>query len=70
VNEKPFQRKASFFYHVMSNEQGVMALLAALIGIAAGFGAIGFRFLIDSIQALGYGAGRISRRLRKPCPGP
>jgi chloride channel protein, CIC family len=57
VNEKPFQRKASFFYHVMSNEQGVMALLAALTGIAAGFGAIGFRFLIDSIQALGYGAG-------------
>jgi CIC family chloride channel protein len=56
VNEKPFQRKASLFNHVISNEQGVMVLLATLVGLAGGFGAIAFRALIDLIQALAYGA--------------
>ena len=39
----------------MNNEQAVMAVLATLVGLAGGFGAIGFRALIDLIQTLAYG---------------
>ena len=34
-----------------------MAILAALVGLAGGFGAIGFRYLIGFIQAIAYGPG-------------
>lgn len=33
-----------------------MAALAAMVGIVAGFGAIGFRYLLDFIQAVSYGS--------------
>ena len=33
-----------------------MAILAVLVGIAGGFGAVGFRYLINSIQSLAYGS--------------
>jgi CIC family chloride channel protein len=39
-----------------NNEQAVMAVLATLVGLAGGFGAVGFRALIDLIQSLAYGA--------------
>jgi len=39
-----------------SNEHAIMAVLAAIVGIVAGFGAIGFRYLLDFIQAISYGA--------------
>ncbi|MBW1722723.1 MAG: chloride channel protein [Deltaproteobacteria bacterium] len=34
-----------------------MAILAALVGLAGGFGAIGFRYLISFFQSLAYGGG-------------
>jgi CIC family chloride channel protein len=34
-----------------------MAILATLVGLAGGFGAIGFRYLIGFIQAIAYGSG-------------
>ena len=33
-----------------------MAVLATIVGLAGGFGAIGFRHLIDLFQTLTYGA--------------
>jgi chloride channel protein, CIC family len=57
VNQKPSERRTTFFHTLIHNEQGLMALLAALTGLAGGFGAIGFRFLIDSLQGLSYGSG-------------
>jgi CIC family chloride channel protein len=33
-----------------------MAVLAVLVGLAGGFGAIGFRYLIDLVQSIAYGA--------------
>jgi CIC family chloride channel protein len=35
----------------------MMAILAALVGLAGGFGAIGFRYLIKFIQEISYGSG-------------
>lgn len=35
----------------------MMAILAALVGVAGGFGAIGFRYLIKFIQEISYGSG-------------
>ena len=35
----------------------MMAILAALVGLAGGFGAIGFRYLIAFIQEISYGSG-------------
>ena len=40
-----------------SNEHAVMALLAVIVGIAGGFGAIGFRDLIAFCQRMFYGGG-------------
>ena len=34
-----------------------MAILATLVGLAGGFGAIGFRYLIEFIQSVAYGSG-------------
>ena len=33
-----------------------MAILAVVVGIVAGFGAIGFRYLLEFIQTVAYGA--------------
>ena len=33
-----------------------MALLAAIVGIAGGFGAIGFRYIIGLFQTISYGS--------------
>jgi CIC family chloride channel protein len=38
------------------NEHTKMTILAALVGLAGGFGAIGFRYLIEFIQQLSYGS--------------
>ncbi len=38
-----------------SNEHTIMALLAVIVGLAAGFGAVGFRHLINFFQTLAYG---------------
>lgn len=39
------------------NEQAKMAVLAAIVGVVAGFGAIGFRYLIFFVQTISYGSG-------------
>ncbi len=41
---------------IRTNEHTIMALLAVTVGIAGGFGAIGFRFLINFLQTLAYGS--------------
>ena len=33
-----------------------MAVLATIVGLVGGFGAIGFRYLIEAVQTLAYGA--------------
>ncbi|MGD2185459.1 MAG: chloride channel protein [Desulfobacterales bacterium] len=38
-----------------SNEHTIMAILAVIVGLAAGFGAVGFRHLINFFQMLAYG---------------
>ena len=38
-----------------SNEYTIMAVLAIIVGLAAGFGAVGFRHLINFFQTLAYG---------------
>jgi CIC family chloride channel protein len=48
--------KYSFFYLLVTNEHAIMAMLAAIVGLAGGFGAIGFRYLIDFFQTVSYGS--------------
>jgi CIC family chloride channel protein len=38
-----------------TNEHTIMAVLAVVVGLAAGFGAVGFRYLINFFQTLTYG---------------
>ena len=40
-----------------TNEHTTMAILAIIVGLVSGFGAIGFRYLIDFIQSIFYGSG-------------
>ena len=49
-------RKSQLFKIVISSENVIMAVLATIVGLAGGFGAIGFRHLIDLFQTLTYGA--------------
>ena len=46
----------SFFYLLVTNEHAIMAILAAIVGLAGGFGAIGFRYLIGFFQTVSYGS--------------
>jgi CIC family chloride channel protein len=41
---------------LQTSEHTVMALLAVAVGLAGGFGAVGFRYLINFFQTLAYGA--------------
>jgi CIC family chloride channel protein len=38
-----------------ANEHTIMAVLAVIVGLAGGFGAVGFRYLINFFQTLAYG---------------
>jgi CIC family chloride channel protein len=40
---------------IQVNEHTIMVLLAVVVGVAAGFGAVGFRHLINFFQTLAYG---------------
>lgn len=46
----------SIFRLIRTNEHGIMAVLAVLVGLAGGFGAVGFRYLINFFQSLAYGS--------------
>ncbi len=48
--------KHSIFRLIKTNEHGIMAVLAVLVGLAGGFGAVGFRYLINFFQSLAYGS--------------
>lgn len=41
---------------IRTNEHTTMAVLAVIVGLAAGFGAVGFRHLIDFFQSIAYGS--------------
>ena len=49
-------KKYSIFNLLITNEHAIMAVLAAIVGLAGGFGAIGFRYLIRVFQAVSYGS--------------
>lgn len=40
---------------LQANEHTIMAVMGAAVGLAGGFGAVGFRYLIDFFQTLAYG---------------
>jgi CIC family chloride channel protein len=40
-----------------SNEHATMTVLAVIVGLTGGLGAVGFRYLIDFFQSISYGAG-------------
>jgi CIC family chloride channel protein len=50
-----FFERFSNLKRIRSNEHTIMAVLAVIVGIAGGFGAVGFRYLISFFQVLGYG---------------
>jgi CIC family chloride channel protein len=56
VNNQSFQKKP-IFKALKTNEHTTMAILAIIVGLVSGFGAIGFRHLIDFIQSIFYGSG-------------
>ena len=49
-------KKYSIFNRLITNEHAIMAVLAAIVGLAGGFGAIGFRYLIRVFQTVSYGS--------------
>ena len=48
-------KKISNWEKLQANEHTIMAVLAVVVGLAAGFGAVGFRHLINFFQTLAYG---------------
>lgn len=59
MNEKK-SLKSQFRYStlrsLLSDEHTIMALLGIVVGVAGGYGAVGFRYLIGFIQSLAYGS--------------
>jgi len=54
---QPFAIKKLFsLSELKTNEHTIMAVLAVVVGLAGGFGAVGFRYLIDFFQNLAYGS--------------
>jgi CIC family chloride channel protein len=44
------------FSQIKTNEHTIMAVLAIFVGLAGGFGAVGFRYLINFFQTVAYGS--------------
>jgi CIC family chloride channel protein len=55
-SSKPSIRISSILRALSINEHVVMAVLATLVGLAAGFGALGFRYLVGFFQLMAYGS--------------
>ena len=53
-----WQRNVAILKSIGSGEHTFMTILAVLVGITGGFGAVGFRFLIDFFQSVFYGSAR------------
>ena len=49
-------KKYSILNVLITNEHTIMAVLGAIVGLAGGFGAIGFRYLIRVFQTVSYGS--------------
>jgi|GEM_PF-6979820 len=49
-------KNRSILGRIKTNEHTIMAVLAVIVGLAAGFGAVGFRYLINFIQSIAYGS--------------
>jgi CIC family chloride channel protein len=47
--------RISVFKDLRTNEHTIMAILAVIVGLAGGLGAVGFRYLINFFQTLAYG---------------
>ena len=50
-----FLEKISNLKQIKLNEHTIMAVLAVIVGMAGGYGAVAFRYLIGFFQSLGYG---------------
>jgi len=48
--------KHSILGGLKSNEQTMMAVLALIVGLSGGFGAVAFRYLINFVQKISYGS--------------
>jgi CIC family chloride channel protein len=56
---QPFAIKKLFaLRELRTNEHTIMAMLAVFVGLAGGFGAVGFRYLINFFQTLAYGSSK------------
>ena len=56
MNQKSSLLKFLKLGQLKTNEHTVMAILAVIVGLAAGLGAVGFRYLINFFQTLAYGS--------------
>jgi len=46
----------STFRSLLSDEHTIMVVLGIMVGVAGGYGAVGFRYLINFIQSIAYGS--------------
>jgi len=51
-----FSKKIAGLKILTTSENSIMALLAIFVGLAGGYGAVGFRYLINYVQTLAYGS--------------
>jgi len=56
MNPQSILEKLSLLGQLKTNEHTIMAVLGVIVGLAAGFGAVGFRHLINFFQTLAYGS--------------
>ena len=59
MDEKAVEKKSklnSTLRLLLSDEHTVMVLLGIVVGVAGGYGAVGFRYLINFIQSVAYGS--------------
>jgi len=58
MNFQVLAKKLPVLDQLKSNEHTIMAGLAVAVGLAGGFGAVGFRYLITFFQSLAYGSSK------------
>jgi len=56
MNQPIASKKRFTLSELRTNEHTIMAVLAVAVGLAGGFGAVGFRYLINFFQTLAYGS--------------
>ena len=56
MNQTQSKSKRLVLSELKTNEHTIMTVLAVVVGLAGGFGAVGFRYLIDFFQTLAYGS--------------